>query len=55
MIGVAHPKWQERALVCVVPKVGEELTKEEILEFLEDKVVEWGLPTTWRSSRRFRR
>ena len=44
MIGVAHAKWQERPLACVVPKPGEELTKEEILEFLQDKVATWWLP-----------
>jgi fatty-acyl-CoA synthase len=44
VIGVAHPKWQERPLACVVPKPGEELTKEEILSFLEDKVAKWWLP-----------
>jgi fatty-acyl-CoA synthase len=44
VIGVAHPKWQERPLACVVVKPGEELTKEEITEFLEDKVAKWWLP-----------
>lgn len=44
VIGVAHPKWQERPLACVVPKPGEELTKEELLSFLEDKVAKWWLP-----------
>ncbi len=44
VIGVAHPKWQERPLACVVPKPGKELTKEEILEFLQDKVAKWWLP-----------
>jgi acyl-CoA synthetase (AMP-forming)/AMP-acid ligase II len=28
----------------VVPKPGEELTKEEVLEFLQDKVAKWWLP-----------
>jgi len=44
VIGVAHPKWQKRPLACVVVKPGKELTKEEVLSFLEDKVAKWWLP-----------
>lgn len=44
VIGVAHPKWQERPLACVVVKPGEELTKEEVLSFLEDKVAKVVVP-----------
>ena len=44
VIGVPHPKWAERPLACVVPKEGEQVTKEEILEFLEGRVAKWWLP-----------
>ncbi|MEZ5180270.1 MAG: long-chain fatty acid--CoA ligase [Acidimicrobiales bacterium] len=44
VIGVSHPKWQERPLACVVVKEGEELTKEELLEFLDGRVAKWWLP-----------
>jgi fatty-acyl-CoA synthase len=44
VIGVPHPKWSERPLACVCVKPGEELTKEEVLAFLEDKVAKWWLP-----------
>ena len=44
VIGVPHPKWAERPLACVVVKPGEELTKEEVLAFLEDRVAKWWLP-----------
>jgi fatty-acyl-CoA synthase len=44
VIGVAHPKWQERPLACVVLKEGETVTKEDILAFLEDRVAKWWLP-----------
>ncbi|HYI44881.1 MAG TPA: long-chain fatty acid--CoA ligase [Actinomycetota bacterium] len=44
VIGVPHPKWMERPIACVVAKEGEELTKEEILEFLEPRVAKWWLP-----------
>ena len=44
VIGVSHPKWQERPLACVVVKPGEELTAGEVLEFLEPRVAKWWLP-----------
>jgi fatty-acyl-CoA synthase len=44
VIGVAHPKWQERPLACVVVKPGEELSKEEVVAFLEPRVAKWWLP-----------
>ncbi|MGH2662790.1 MAG: long-chain fatty acid--CoA ligase [Actinomycetota bacterium] len=44
VLGVAHPKWQERPLACVVLEKDEELTKEELLSFLEDKVAKWWFP-----------
>ncbi|MEQ1785680.1 MAG: long-chain fatty acid--CoA ligase [Acidimicrobiales bacterium] len=44
VIGVPHPKWSERPLACVVVRAGEELTKAEVLEYLEDKVAKWWLP-----------
>jgi fatty-acyl-CoA synthase len=44
VIGVPHPKWAERPLACVVVRPGEELTKEEVLAYLEDKVAKWWLP-----------
>jgi fatty-acyl-CoA synthase len=44
VIGVNHPKWSERPLACVVVKLGDELTKEQVLEFLEGRVAKWWLP-----------
>jgi fatty-acyl-CoA synthase len=44
VIGVAHPKWQERPLACVVLKPGETATRDDILAFLEDRVAKWWLP-----------
>jgi fatty-acyl-CoA synthase len=44
VIGVKHPKWSERPLACVVLRPGEELTREELLEFLEPRVAKWWLP-----------
>jgi 3-(methylthio)propionyl---CoA ligase len=44
VIGVAHPKWQERPLLVVVRKSGKEVTREQMLEFLAEKVAKWWLP-----------
>jgi fatty-acyl-CoA synthase len=44
VIGVRHPKWQERPLACVVLKPGESATKEELIEFLTPRVAKWWLP-----------
>jgi fatty-acyl-CoA synthase len=44
VIGVAHPKWAERPLACVVLQEGAELTKEEVLAYLADRVAKWQVP-----------
>ena len=44
VIAVPHPKWSERPLACVVVKKGEELTREEVLDFLAERVGKWQLP-----------
>ena len=44
VIGVAHPKWGEAPLACVVIEPGEELTEEEVIAFLAGKIAKWQLP-----------
>jgi len=45
VIGVAHPKWQERPLLVVVRKAGkEEVTRDDVLAFLQGRVARWWLP-----------
>ena len=44
VIGIAHPKWQERPLLVIVRKRGVELTGHQMLAFLQDKVAKWWLP-----------
>jgi len=44
VIGVPHSKWQERPLLIVVANPGYQLTSEEVLSFLSDRVVRWWLP-----------
>jgi len=46
VIGVEHPKWQERPVVLVVPVEGAELTLEEINSVLVDLFAKWQLPDT---------
>ncbi|MBC8637759.1 long-chain-fatty-acid--CoA ligase [Caballeronia sp. EK] len=44
VIGVKHPKWDERPVMLVVTKPGQTVNKAEILAYLEDKVAKWWLP-----------
>jgi len=44
VIGIAHPKWDERPLLIVVKKEGAEAVKEEILDYLRDKIAKWWMP-----------
>lgn len=44
VIGVPHPKWDERPLLLVVPKEGANPTQDEVLNFLSGKVAKWWLP-----------
>jgi 3-(methylthio)propionyl---CoA ligase len=44
VIGVKHPKWQERPLLFVVRKPGHALEREEILEFLARQVAHLCVP-----------
>ncbi|HEX3439269.1 MAG TPA: 3-(methylthio)propionyl-CoA ligase [Pseudolabrys sp.] len=44
VIGVSHPKWEERPLLVVVLKTGENATKEDLLGFMQDKCAKWWLP-----------
>lgn len=44
VIGVSHPKWQERPLLIVVKRPGEEATAEGIRSFLKDKLDKIAVP-----------
>jgi len=44
VIGVMHPKWQERPLAVVVVKEGSVVTVEELRGFLATKFAKWQLP-----------
>ncbi|MDO9430266.1 MAG: long-chain-fatty-acid--CoA ligase [Phenylobacterium sp.] len=44
VIGVAHPKWDERPLLLVKLMPGESATKDEFLQFLDGKIAKWWMP-----------
>jgi fatty-acyl-CoA synthase len=44
VIGVRHPKWDERPLLVVVMKAGEDAAKEDILGFMRGKIATWWMP-----------
>ncbi len=44
VIGVAHPKWDERPLLIVEPRAGANPAKESVLGHLEGKIAKWWMP-----------
>lgn len=44
VIGMPHPKWDERPLMFAVPKAGASLDAASVLEFLSGRVAKWWLP-----------
>ena len=44
VIGVLHKKWDERPILLVVKVEEQEITKEDILDYLKDKVAKFWLP-----------
>ncbi|PJI95475.1 fatty-acyl-CoA synthase [Acidovorax sp. 69] len=44
VIGVKHPRWDERPLLFIVRKPGQPLDKPQILDFLAQRVAKWWLP-----------
>ena len=44
VIGVKHPKWDERPLVVAVKKAGASVTRDELLKFFEGKVAKFWMP-----------
>lgn len=44
VIGIRHPKWDERPLLVVVPKPGANTNRDELVAFFEGKVPKWWIP-----------
>jgi fatty-acyl-CoA synthase len=43
-IGIKHPKWDERPIVVVVKKPGQEVSREDLLAFYQGKIAKWQVP-----------
>ena len=44
VIGVKHPQWEERPLLFIVRKPDQPVDKQQILDFLAERVAKWWLP-----------
>ncbi|MGL4441122.1 MAG: long-chain-fatty-acid--CoA ligase [Bosea sp. (in: a-proteobacteria)] len=44
VIGIAHPKWDERPLLVIVPKPGRVPNHADMLAFMTGKIAKWWLP-----------
>jgi len=44
VIGIHHPKWDERPLLIIVPRPDRDVSKEDILAFMEGKIAKWWMP-----------
>ena len=43
-IAMPHPKWTERPMLVVVPRDGAALTRDDVLAYLDGKIVKWWMP-----------
>ncbi|HBC55448.1 MAG TPA: long-chain fatty acid--CoA ligase, partial [Alphaproteobacteria bacterium] len=44
VIGIAHPKWDERPLLIIVRADGSNVTRDEILAYMDGKIAKWWMP-----------
>jgi fatty-acyl-CoA synthase len=44
VIGIRHPKWDERPLLVIVLKPGVSATRDEIFAFMQGKIASWWMP-----------
>jgi fatty-acyl-CoA synthase len=44
VIGVRHPKWDERPLLIVVRRPDADVTKDDLIKFLDGKIAKWWMP-----------
>ncbi|MBV9420515.1 MAG: AMP-binding protein [Alphaproteobacteria bacterium] len=44
VIGIRHPKWDERPLLILVMKPGKTITREEMQKYLTGKIAKWWMP-----------
>jgi 3-(methylthio)propionyl---CoA ligase len=43
-VAAFHPKWDERPVLVIVPKAGQQIARDELLEFLAPRMAKWWLP-----------
>ncbi|MCC8964314.1 long-chain-fatty-acid--CoA ligase [Bradyrhizobium sp. Pear76] len=46
VIGLPHPKWNERPLLVIQLKSGMTVTAEQVLDFMEGKIAKWWMPSS---------
>ena len=46
VVGIFHPKWEERPILVIKPAPGEPPTEAEIKAFLAGKIAKWWMPDT---------
>ena len=44
VIGIAHPKWDERPLLVIVRRDGRDPSKQDILAHMEGRIAKWWMP-----------
>ncbi len=44
VIGVKHPKWDERPLLIIVPKEGRSPSKDDLLAYMQGRIAKWWMP-----------
>jgi fatty-acyl-CoA synthase len=44
VIGIVHPKWDERPLLIIIPKNDKKISKADMLKYLEGKIAKWWMP-----------
>jgi len=44
VIGIAHPKWDERPLLVIVKAANSNVTSDDIINYMTGKVAKWWLP-----------
>ena len=44
VIGIAHPKWDERPLLLIVRGADAKLAKDDVFAYLEGKIAKWWMP-----------
>jgi acyl-CoA synthetase (AMP-forming)/AMP-acid ligase II len=44
VVGVAHPRWEERPLLLVVPRKQSKVSADAIRNYLKDRIAKWWMP-----------